>query len=436
MKLYKKAWYTRDTIEESFDFKKIAIIFMFLVYPLIVVPNSLGYFYFPRYIILALLSIISIPILFRDKIRINNWVLISLFLFIIFSLISTINSKNPETAWIGLFDYIFVPINGSSNHFAIVRANRFTGFLTYIFCMVLFLISYKYKGKEDLLKYMLITALIVSIIALLQFYGFNIVPHEAFRNNSSPYGTIGNSNFLGTYLVFILPAAINYYLTLGDKKWIFASAIIYSGILAASTRGVWIAIFIVYIIFLIYVIKNKINKKLFIKLSLAFLLCTLIMFMSNNNILLKRALSIPENVASGIKLEDNSGTGRMKIWKDTIKLLPKYWAFGVGPDNLIYEGIKSYGQYVGKAHNIYLEILITMGSFAFTSYIAFLSFFIRPKRAFKDKREFVFFTMIIAYLIQGFFNIDVIMVLPLFWIVLGLYLSYINEKQEQGEAND
>ena len=31
------------------------------------------------------------------------------------------------------------------------------------------------------------------------------------------------------------------------------------------------------------------------------------------------------------------------------------------------------------------------------------------------------FSMLSTYLIQGFFNIYVIIVLPLFWIVIGLY---------------
>ena len=37
--------------------------------------------------------------------------------------------------------------------------------------------------------------------------------------------------------------------------------------------------------------------------------------------------------------------------------------------------------------------------------------------------------MISTYLIQGFFNIDVIMVLLLFWIVLGLYQGNIEEEK-------
>ena len=41
----------------------------------------------------------------------------------------------------------------------------------------------------------------------------------------------------------------------------------------------------------------------------------------------------------------------------------------------------------------------------------------------------MFLSITSTYLIQGFFNIDVIMVLPLFWIVLGLYQGQMEEEK-------
>ena len=37
------------------------------------------------------------------------------------------------------------------------------------------------------------------------------------------------------------------------------------------------------------------------------------------------------------------------------------------------------------------------------------------------------FTMIAVYLIQGFSNIDVVAIMPLFWIVLGLAIAEQSE---------
>ncbi|KFI36142.1 hypothetical protein HY02_01825 [Peptococcaceae bacterium SCADC1_2_3] len=61
-----------------------------------------------------------------------------------------------------------------------------------------------------------------------------------------------------------------------------------------------------------------------------------------------------------------------------------------------------------------------MGLFALLAYLVFLSFFLRPG---PNETGFVLWLMILVYLVQGLFNIDVVMIMPLFWIVLGMSLS-------------
>jgi riboflavin transporter FmnP len=73
-----------------------------------------------------------------------------------------------------------------------------------------------------------------------------------------------------------------------------------------------------------------------------------------------------------------------------------------------------------KAHDIYLEMGLTMGIFTLLSYLVFLGFILRK---WKTEIGFVLFTMIAVYLIQGVSNIDIVVIMPLFWIVLGLALS-------------
>jgi len=126
-------------------------------------------------------------------------------------------------------------------------------------------------------------------------------------------------------------------------------------------------------------------------------------------------------VVSASHLEGQAGSNRLLIWTETLKLIPQNWAFGVGPDHLFYAGIViNDNTAVDKAHNIFLEIAVTMGLFALFAYMAFLFFFLRPG---KTDHEFMYFIMIATYLIQGLFNIEVVTVMPLFWIVLGLSLG-------------
>lgn len=159
---------------------------------------------------------------------------------------------------------------------------------------------------------------------------------------------------------------------------------------------------------------------------------TLLLAPVKDGLIVKRVLSISGEMESAVKLEQEAGSFRMCIWKETIKLLPEYWALGMGPDNLYHADIRTpNGSLADKVHNIYLEIAVTMGIFALLAYLVFLMVILKPH---PGEGGFLFFIMLLTYLIQGFFNIDVISVMPLFWIVLGLTYNhkYKNPVSEPG----
>jgi len=404
----------------------IVLLFMVSIYPLIVIPNSYDYFYLPRYIILLILASVSIPLLFRNKSRLINPIFIPLSLFMVFAFISTILSKDSETAWFGLYLVKTIHIAGQTSNGIIIDTFRFTGYITYISCVILLLLAYQNGKDEKLINGLIICAAIVGGIAILQHLGYNIVPHEAVREGTTSYSTIGNSNFLATYAVFILPAAIIKYFKTMKIKWVICSGFIYAALLVSTTRGGYISFFIIFIIIIVYCFKNKEYLKSLKVILFSLLLVTIILAPTRDWLIVKRALSIPQNIFSGIQLQDMSGSCRMYIWKQVLNILPKHWAFGLGFDNLINQGFRLGNGVIDKAHNIYLDMAISVGVFALMSFLVFISNFLKRWRTIDG---FMFFTMILTYLIQGFVNIDVVMVMPIFWIVLGLSLSNIeNEK--------
>jgi putative inorganic carbon (HCO3(-)) transporter len=409
--------------EVSLD--KFIIFLMVAIYPFITIPNSYGYFYFPRFIILLVTALLSLIILFKNYKTIIERRNIYLLMFIIFMLISSVLSYDKQTGIWGLGGMKLINISGEGNNEAFVDTARFTGLVTYISCIFLYLLSCTIKKPEKFIKYMIYACTIVSLIGIMQHFGINIVPHDSFREGFPPYATIGQHNFFATYTVFILPASVYYTLKSGNKYWLIPTSIIYSGLLVSTTRGAWIALFISLIILGMYCFKNRELMKKFIVILISLLIVTCVLLPTKNGLLLKRAESIPQNITSGLQLDDSSGSARMSIWKQTIKLTPQYWSFGIGPDNLIYAGVHLGKTPVDKAHNIYLEMFITMGVFTLISYLLFLSTFLKKRN---KELGFMFFLMIFTYLVQGFFNIDVIMVMPLFWIILGF--SAANEKNK------
>ena len=105
--------------------------------------------------------------------------------------------------------------------------------------------------------------------------------------------------------------------------------------------------------------------------------------------------------------------------------------YGFGDDKII--DIKSE-RAVDKAHNEYLQKLVTEGIFSFITYMTLLiMIFINSiKKLIKEKDNNVILICLvitfIAYSIQAFFNISVICVAPIYYIIMGLLAGETHEK--------
>lgn len=408
-----RSWYAQCRQEGTADIRFFILWFMVAIYPLLVIPHLFyitfplgqvqpGFFYAPRYVVLAFMSLVAIIVLLKDKTPVNHPAYLPLTLFIIFSMISSFLAPVPMTAWIG-------------------SPYRFTGASTYYFCIVLFILAHNTVKIQETVNCMVITSSIVSLLAILQYFNINLVPHEPGRDGLLSYGTLAHPNFLGTYTAFTLPAAVLLFIKSKEKVWLLCAALIYTGLVVSLCRGTWLSFAIGFLIIALHFRAKADQRKNLLILAIIFLAITVALLPARDGFLIKRLLSVPGELGSAVMLEKEAGTYRMFIWHNSIKLLRDFWAFGIGPDHLIYAKlITPASEWADKVHNIYLEIGVTMGVFALASYLAFLSFILRR---WKSEQGFLLFTMIVVYLIQGFFNIDVVMNMPVFWIVLGLSLA-------------
>lgn len=388
---------TEKIIKPQADIKLILLWFMATIYPFIVIPGPMDFFRGPRYIFLAVIVLIGIYVLYKAKIKLKHPIFIPLGLFILFMFLAALLSQDTYTGFFG-------------------SSIRYTGWIPYMFCVILFLLAYAYGEYETIFKPMVYAATMVAVIGIMQYFGYNFIPHEYY--DSSAYSTMGNTNWLATYLVIILPAAVLLYLFNNDRKMLICSGIIYAGLLVSLTRGAWLAFFISFVIICAYLIFKKRCLKNLINIIIVFALVTIMLIPANDGLIYKRAFSIPDNIDSALKNEGEAGSGRVEIWNKTLDIAADHLFFGVGPDQLVIE--QKNGGIMDKAHNIYLEILAAMGLPALISFLVFMGFFLRKWR---DETGFMFFIIVLTYLLQGLFNNDVIMVMPIFWIILGLALA-------------
>nr|WP_240795372.1 O-antigen ligase family protein [Aquibacillus halophilus] len=218
--------------------------------------------------------------------------------------------------------------------------------------------------------------------------------------------------------------------------WVIISTL-YIAVLYTFTRGAWLAILGGMIVLTIFVVwKNRQAWKRWVLLLVSLVLLLILVNISEDNFLFYRLFSIGEDVNSVFLEEDGdmAGAGRWGIWATTVPLVKDYYLLGSGPSS--FSIVFPYTEYwkehgLDNSHNEFLEIAFSMGIPALLLYIAFLftiikQGFIAARQVNGDKQIFLYglLATIIGYLIKTLFNISVIPVAPLFWVLLAMCYAF------------
>lgn len=161
-----------------------------------------------------------------------------------------------------------------------------------------------------------------------------------------------------------------------------------------------------------------------------------------NEIRVNRQIMLPEFPKTSI----SAGTGRIYIWKKTYELILERPILGHGLDTLTFQfpqydpekqaGLRTMERIVDKPHNMYIGIAYGSGIFALCFFIlGIIYIFIAVlKKIYTNKGNdniaiiIAFFASIIAFLVQGIVNDPIIGTYPIFWILLGIIVSLLRNK--------
>lgn len=397
--------------------------------PLIIVPlgGKFDHFYFPKvvgmfvlvfsFLIMLILNIRKIG-KFVDRDWINKTLLIY-FCLLLSSLFFTNNLNNA--------------IYGSPG--------RVEGLITISMYMMLFLIGrYFSKLNDKLFIAVMVTAVIISIYGIMQYFGFDIFPRDDFRVNwtSSAFSTMGNPNFLGSYLVLMIPVSIYFYIIKKNNVGILCYAILLFCLLATRTRGSWLGAIVSIICFIvlhfIFYKHSKDEMKRYIFLIIISVIIISIFNFLSDGALLSRFITISldakEFLGSGEK-SDYAGSHRGFIWKRVIELIKMRPLTGYGIENLGETFEKYYSQdmiefwgeirNVDRTHNEYLHIAVTTGLPSLIAYSSFVGLILKSglKKINNNKFALMLCSSVVGYLAAAFFNISVVSVAYIYWIFLG-----------------
>lgn len=365
---------------------------------------------------LALIQYIVFKILNKERIILKDLFILLLIFFLIISYLFAYR-KN---------DALFGVITRNEGLFSLVS----------YYTLYLLASTINVKSQRKLLNIFLFTGFIQIIIGVMQTMQItNILGYDRSLNWSTNFkfasGTFGNPNFYSTYILMCALYSLGRLLENKSLGWIIIFLIFVSGLVIGNTTSCMIAFILCFLVVFIKKINKKNIKKVVFALviSSVVIICSLSFFdkFVNHRIsytMNKNINEIREIFKNGIT--DSTGNYRVYIWRNTISKIPEYFLTGIGIDNFSYindgnylcAGDKNY-QCFDKAHNEYLQILITDGVITFLIYISFIIYILITSKNYLKETKFAVY----GYLIQALFNISVIQVAPIFYVLLG-FMSY------------
>lgn len=364
-----------------------------------------------------------------------TWNDIFLFIFMFMTIISTIFAFNTNIA---LYGY----------------PNRYEGMYTLLFYCFLYLDCKLLDRKTNikvLMKILVMVSIIHFIFAILQLTGLYEKIIFMYKSNTA-IGLTENCNFLGSLMCLFSIISVGGYLLYSKKKdycfYLFFLVICYSTLLLANSSGPFLSFILTFLVMVIVlIIKKLINyQKLFITIILLVILYPICLYRNDtitpelkNNFQVISKIIFKNNSLGKITEELDEphseirklGHGRIRIWNNVWNSIKKRPFIGYGPDNLglVYKFSSDDTKIADKAHNIYLHIWVSSGLIALLSYILWLITTIFLGLKSKNNLVLILCFGVIAYSIQGIFNINVIEVTPYFYLTIGFMMFLINEKK-------
>lgn len=349
-----------------------------------------------------------------EKVSLQNYIksnlfYIFLFMMLIWSIISCLNSDNID-----------ISLNGTPY--------RKEGVITYFTYCGIFCCGYVVRNKrliKVIFEFFTLCALVLSVLTLVDSKGLNNA--LGLTSDSSIFSQF---NHYAYYLCMSIMSASLLFITekKSTQKLIFR-IIIFSVITAALIKngsfGPYIAVIVGLIFSIIFsiLLDRKILKRVVIVASV-FIAITLGMNISNSHTykdfwtlggdIFKIAEKSPD--------ADKAGTGRWILWVNGVRFISERPLFGYGADNLGDQYAK-VNIHTDRAHNEIIQFAASLGIPAALLYIAALAtyfmFFIKKRRQFL-RIDICMLCIVIAYLASSMFGNTMYYTSPFFFMILGI----------------
>jgi len=433
-------------------------IFISLFLPLVIFSQHLSPFHFGKIIvfrsIVEIMAVIYILLIISTGRKyLPKWTPIAI-AFTIFTVIYAL------TSFIGVdFNYSFWG--------TLERMGGLFSFLHFwVWFIILVSVFKERKGWDKLLK----ISIFVGFLSILFAYGQYFKLGDFFigwQHEGRVIGTIGNAALFAGYLLFVLFLSI-YFLIKGNTNatnkhanatnyankykvekafyglvFILGIPVLHMTAVRGSIIAFWAGLFLLGAIYLIFLKNKKIKLYIFIGLFI-FLLIIGFIWLNKDSDWVKDISWL--NRITTISLETTTLQTRLWSWYSGWQGFKERPILGWGPENFVLAHAKHFDarHFTGmgsetiwdRAHNIVLEMLITMGIIGLLSYLSIfvVVFWLLIKR-FREKRIelttiAVFGVMLVVYFAHNLFIFDTMANYFMFFLVLG-YINFVSRRNTQ-----
>lgn len=339
---------------------------------------------------------------------------------------------------------------------------RNEGLLCILSYYLLFLNSKSLDKKQisTIVKVLLGTGIVQFVYCLLQVF-LRFPGLELFSLNDVNYmamGFVGNPNFLGSYCIMLLGLALMLYFIKSERKYFWLSIIFFVNLILSQSTGPFFS-FIILFIFMIVFMKFK-DIIVWKKVGIVFVSFMLAFIVVSNGVELYCKKVFNDKIVSSYTIKgdilntlnlfgaskgnddenmtiEDYGSGRITIWKNALKIVPKYFWLGSGIDTFGYVyPDNNKGLYYDKAHNEYLQILVTEGIFSLILYLSLLlTLFVDGIKS-NNKLVWILMMAFVGYALQAFLNIRVNTVAPTFYIIIGMMAGLISQEKVKAKIKE
>lgn len=356
-------------------------------------------------------------------VRKSSWVQRFALLYLLFTWVSAFASQYfPQT------------IYGGSRHQ--------NAFVITLYVAAFLLVSVYGKADHRLLAALGFSVTLFCVVCFLQFAGLNpfwlypdgMTYHDAGTLYVGEHiGTIGNADFAAGYLSLVIPIMWVALVRLpGRKKFLLCVPLACSLIVLAKMdiAAGYVGVLVGGILALPIVlpISERCKKLMWLTIAAGGITALVLVFFVDFGGVLHEAHEILHG-----NIDDSFGTGRIYIWKETLKRIPQHFWFGSGPDTMLNEALPSFTKYdaasgttsyglIDAAHNEYLDILFSKGIFAFLSYMAMLACaaVLWFKNSANNTTTAILGGAVLCYCVQAVFGITQCATAPLMWVALAI----------------